>query len=59
MVSETEHSDRTTEIYCECGNNTYKPIDNRTKEVMILKCLSCGNKQEWRLKGHNDQSYIR
>jgi hypothetical protein len=52
MTIYTEPSDHTTKVYCDCGSTEYDVVDNRTKEVMILQCTDCGDKQEWRLNGY-------
>lgn len=54
MIDVTEAEDRVTKVYCECGSTEYEVKDNRSKEVMLLVCTTCGSRQEWKLSGYEE-----
>jgi hypothetical protein len=52
MTLTEKRKDIVQPIFCSCGSKEYRVKDNRSKELMLLVCNECGNKQEWKLRGY-------
>lgn len=49
MTSRTDENGNEiiSKVYCKCGCTEYTPLDNRTTDVLTLKCVECGNEVDW------------
>jgi len=54
MTLTEKRKDIVQPIFCSCGSKEYRVKDNRSKELMLLVCNECRNKQEWKLRGHTE-----